>query len=286
MSTALQLLSQNKAITIWEDETKLNEIRKLFAPKLTPLEFQYFVRLGMETGLNPFMKELWAVKYGDSPAQIFIGRDGYRKSAQRYPDYNYHQCDTVYANDQFKIVRGEIEHSYTLQNRGELIGAYCIVKRRHSEKPIYVFVEFSEYSTDKSLWKTKPATMIKKVAEAQALRMAFQDLLGGTYCPEELEHSTTIEKPLQVIEGHTQTEKLKSYLNISFAEPEEVINDESLITDEQINTIYEIMSAKGFTEERTAKAIDYILKRYKVDALTMLTTTQAQEFITKLEAVE
>ena len=36
-----------------------------------------------------------------------------------------------------------------------------------------------------TLWDTKPATMIKKVAEAQGLRMAFQSQFGGTYHESE-----------------------------------------------------------------------------------------------------
>ena len=36
-----------------------------------------------------------------------------------------------------------------------------------------------------TLWDSKPATMIKKVAEAQGLRMAFQSMFAGTYAEDE-----------------------------------------------------------------------------------------------------
>jgi hypothetical protein len=65
------------------------------------------------------------------------------------------------------------------------MGAYCLVKKHKSSKPTFVFVEINEYHKGQSVWKEKPATMIKKVAEAQALRAAFQDLFGGTYAQEE-----------------------------------------------------------------------------------------------------
>lgn len=171
-------------LTIWE-APKLPEIRKSFAKDLSDVEFGMFVQLGVATGLNPFLREIWAVKYGSNAAQIFVGRDGYRKGAQRHPLYEYHVCDAVYTNDLFGAKSGEVVHEYKLGSRGELVGAYCIVKRKYAEKPCYVFVELKEYSTGKSLWQTKPATMIKKVAEAQCLRMAFQDLFGGTYAEEE-----------------------------------------------------------------------------------------------------
>lgn len=194
-------LNNNTQLSMWEDKQQLMEIKKLFAPKLSDMEFQYFVGLGKATNLNPFLREIWSVKYQDSaPAQVFIGRDGYRKAAQAHSEYDYHQCDAVYENDSFDVHNGEVKHSYKLTNRGALVGAYCIAKRHKSSRPIYVFAELKEYSTGKSLWNPqtgKPATMIKKVAESQCLRACFQDLLGGTYGEEELEREPVRIKVIQ-----------------------------------------------------------------------------------------
>lgn len=185
-------------VAIWTNETQLQEIKKIYAPDLTENEFQIFLNIGKATNLNPYLREIWAVKYGNQAASIFIGRDGYRKAAQANGNYDYHQTDAVYSKDTFGIKAGEIEHTYKLSDRGQLCGAYSIVKRKESTKPIYVYVEFAEYYSGHkdangkiksnkygpmkpTLWDTKPATMIKKVAEAQALRMAFQDMFAGTY---------------------------------------------------------------------------------------------------------
>ena len=219
-------------VVMWDDQQKLDEIRKLFAPKLTDMEFKFFVGLGKASRLNPFTREIWCVKYQDNaPAQVFIGRDGYRKAAQAHSEYDYHQCDAVYENDSFQVHNGEVKHSYKLVNRGALVGAYCIAKRHKSSRPIYVFAELKEYSTGKSLWNSqtgKPATMIKKVAESQCLRACFQDLLGGTYGEEEMESIKSQENNLHVIRGNTQTEKLKNILNeaVVDAETGEVIDQE------------------------------------------------------------
>jgi len=158
----------NNQLINWDDATKLEEIRKLFAPTLTEMEFQFFVGLGKASGLNPFTREIWAVKYDkNAPAQVFIGRDGYRKAAQAHSEYDFHQSDAVYANDGFTVVNGEVEHKYTLTDRGKLVGAYCIAKRHKSSRPMYVFVDVSEYSTGRSVWKDKPATMIKKCFDSE-----------------------------------------------------------------------------------------------------------------------
>jgi phage recombination protein Bet len=193
-------------LTTWTEKNQLAEVKKLFAKDLTDNEFNILVGIGKSTGLNPYLREIWAVKYGEAPASIFIGRDGYRKSAQANADYDYHIPDAVYSNDTFTVEDGVVKHTYTLSERGSLVGAYCTVKRKSASKASFTYVEFAEYyqgyknpdgtikqkqykgktyASKPTLWDTKPATMIKKVAEAQGLRQTFQELFAGTYDESE-----------------------------------------------------------------------------------------------------
>ena len=75
---------QAETLKVWEEKSK---IRELFAPELTDNEFEFFVSLGIALGANPFMREIWAVKFKDKPASIFCGRDFYRRKAQEF------ECD-------------------------------------------------------------------------------------------------------------------------------------------------------------------------------------------------
>ncbi len=172
-------------ISMWDDDAKIQEIKKLYAPTLTDSEFLMFMGIAKASNCNPYLREIYAVKYNGKAASIFIARDGYRKGAQQHPQYDYHQVDAVYEGDDFSIKDCQVSHSYKLANRGKLIGAYCIAKRKSSSRPMYVFVNLGEYNTNQSLWSSKPATMIKKVAEAQCLRACFQDLFSNTYAEEE-----------------------------------------------------------------------------------------------------
>lgn len=172
-------------LSIWKEEKKLAEIKKIYGKTLSDGEWNTLQAIGLATDLNPFLREIWAVKYGNNAASIFIGRDGYRKVAQRHPNYDYHIVDAVYSGDDFKVVNGEVQHSYSLKDRGSIVGAYCVVARKGSTKPSFSYVELKEYDTKKSVWASKPATMIKKVAEAQGLRMTFQELFAGTYDESE-----------------------------------------------------------------------------------------------------
>lgn len=169
------------ALVNWNDPKMQLQIKETYGKNLNDSEWQLFVGLGVATGLNPFLREIWAVKYGTNPASVFIGRDGYRRSAQNHPEYEYHFADAVYTNDVYKVVSGEVTHEYTLKDRGALVGAYCIVKRKSASKPAVTYVDLKEYVQAFGVWKTKPATMIKKVAEAQGLRASFQELFAGTY---------------------------------------------------------------------------------------------------------
>lgn len=53
-------------------------------------------------------------------------------------------------------------------------------------------VYFAEYRSKKPIWESKPRTMIAKVAEAHALRMAFPEELSQEYVSEEFDQK---EKP-------------------------------------------------------------------------------------------
>jgi len=195
-------------LTIWSNEDQLTEIKNIFAKDLLDTEFKTFVWIWKATWLNPFLREIWAVKYGTQSASIFIWRDWYRKSAQANPEYDYHDVDAVYENDDFSVKNWVVEHSYNFKNRWKLVWAYCLVKRKSSSKAMFTFVDFMEYylgnrvvengvitekiknnsywkAMKETLWDTKPATMIKKVAEAQWLRSTFQELFSWTYDESE-----------------------------------------------------------------------------------------------------
>lgn len=247
-------LKMSNELQIWQDESSLAEIKKIFGRGLSEAEFTTLCKIGEATGLNPFLREIWAVKYGNSSANIFIGRDGYRKAAQNNQDYDYHISDAVYDNDNFTVKNGEVDHEYNLKDRGKIIGAYCVVKRKNSSKPNFVFVEFKEYK-GKSVWETKPATMIKKVAEAQGLRMTFQSLFAGTYDESE-DWKTDAKNTSQV---------------------------EILATKEQKEEAKAIFSDIQKMEGGKAPRLEAVLSKYKKQNIRELTMEEADDFIGRMK---
>jgi hypothetical protein len=91
------------------------------------------------------------------------------------------------------------------EKEGQIINCSVTVKRKVGE---YVgeytaMVYFSEYSTGYNLWKTKPRTMIAKVAEMHALRKACPEELSQAYVEEEMEKEIT---PVSLIDNNWKEE--------------------------------------------------------------------------------
>lgn len=233
---------------MWSDPIRLKKIREIFAQNVSDLEFEAFVELGRSTGLNPFRGEIKCIKYGSSPAQTFVARDGYRIIALKHSEYDYHQCDTVYENDDFRVKDGCIDHSYTLKDRGKIVGAYCIVKRKSASRHVYAYVKFSEYNTGKSTWSAKPDVMIKKVAEAMGLRAAFQDILGGTYCPEEMDNFEE--------ENQTITEENVTFLN--------TLIEQKQMSFDRVEKAKAFYKVSDFFEMTLDKYLDFVQKIRKI----------------------
>lgn len=147
----------------------LKVIRDMFAKGCSDNEFAVLLELARRYRLDPFSRQIWAVKYGNEDAKIFCGRDGYLAIAHRSPFFDGMESGTL------------------KDDSGELIG-WCRVHRSDMKIPFYVQVYASEYTTKKSLWLSKPRTMIQKVAEAQCLRRAFD--MSGFYDPVELGEDT------------------------------------------------------------------------------------------------
>ena len=179
-------------LTVWEKPDKLDEIKKRFCEGMPQADVELFVKMGIALNLNPYMREIWAIPYNTKMGkvyQIFVGRDGYRKNAQKHPLYSSHYARPLFTNDKFQFTEGKVMHEINMKDRGQLYGAYALVYRHGATEPVYVEVLISEYSKAKEggygSWDKLPAPMISKVAEAQALRMAFQEMFAGTYDESE-----------------------------------------------------------------------------------------------------
>jgi phage recombination protein Bet len=235
--SGMTVVDKPTILALWEDKKEI--IRETFAPNLTTLEFDWFMQMGISLELNPFLREIWAVKYDKSkPAQIFIGRDGYRRVIGRNPAYINHFVEALCSNDEFEILdidTGKFRHKFDFKNRGKIVGAYCFVYMKGSTRPYYVRVDFTEYDLNQGLWKSKRETMIKKVAESQCIRMACPNL-NGTYSDEERWFDEDGKELRQV---SSRAEFLNQHLGLTPIEPDEVVIETVTEQESSIAHIFE-----------------------------------------------
>lgn len=94
---------------------------------------------------------------------------------------------------------GKDEPKYETDENGSVTACSVSVKRKFPNDD-YVGdftakVYFAEYSTGKNLWLSKPRTMLAKVAEMHALRMACPEELSQSYVEEEMERKDVASEP-------------------------------------------------------------------------------------------
>lgn len=153
---------------------------------ITLPEYRYFLSLCKTRQLNPFLKEVYCIKYGNNPAQIVVGKDAILKRAILHPQYDGMESGVIVLNNQSgeEIVRNG---TFYLSSCETVVGGWAKVFRKDWTHPTYVSVSFDEVAqrrkdgTLNSMWDNKRATMVEKVAKVRALRETFTEQLGGMY---------------------------------------------------------------------------------------------------------
>lgn len=163
-------------------------------------ELVFFMNTCKMQGLNPLAQgEVYLIKYSkDDPAQMVVGKDAYLRRAYSNPDY-------LYKNDGIVVQRGQeiIQKDGCCLYPGEtLIGGWCRVyfMRNGKERETFKEVSFGEYDKGQANWKSKPATMINKVAISQCVRDAFPKDYEGLYSEDEMVASGAIPADYTVID--------------------------------------------------------------------------------------
>lgn len=183
-----QIMTTSGEITLTPEIVRKNLVTG--EGKVTDQEILLFIGMCKANKLNPFNKDAYLIKYGTQPATMIVSKDVFFKRAIENPKYNGMESGLCIESDGKIINRPG--HVY-MKDKEKILGAWCKVHRKDWEFPIYQEVNFEEYAGKTKTgelngnWKTKPAVMITKVAEATALRKAFTDTTQGMYIAEEYE---------------------------------------------------------------------------------------------------
>ncbi len=150
-------------------------VQELFCKNANSMESYAFIQLCRFHQLNPFLREVYLVKYDrNAAAQIIIGKQAYTSRASQ--DINF---DGMEEGIVVSTSEGEQEIAGTIiPKEATLIGGWCRVYRKDRRVDTYKRLSLAEYDKKQSVWKDKPATMINKCAIVAALRDAFPSMFS------------------------------------------------------------------------------------------------------------
>lgn len=231
---------------------------------VTEQEIKLFMELCKYQKLNPFVGEAYAIKFGND-FQMVVGYETYKRRAEESPEYAGRKSGIV-------VLRGDniVQKEGTCLYPGEkLIGGWCKVYRiRKGEKEeTYKEVGLEEYDKKQANWKTKPCTMIEKVAVSQALRAAFPKDYEGLYTAEEVSPVSTKENDdgsVEVIDVDVVDDKPKT------------------ITQEQRQHLFE-MAQNAFGKETSNEILKEIIASFGLTSTSKMTQEQYEEAIRQVE---
>ena len=171
------------AITQWtQEQTQL--ISSTIAPGCTPDELKLFSYACQRSGLDPFSKQIYAIKRGGKMS-IQVGIDGLRSVAERSGQLD--GSATFWIGD----TEGSQWSDVWLGSKPPA-AAKTIIYRKGCSHPFVGVARFQDYNAGQGLWSKMPAAMLAKCSEALALRKAFPADMSSLYTADEMEQAETV----------------------------------------------------------------------------------------------
>jgi phage recombination protein Bet len=166
------------SLALWTPEqTQL--ISTTIAPGCSNDELRLFAYACQRTGLDPFSKQIYAIKRGGKMT-IQAGIDGLRAIAERTGQLDGSETywcgeDGVWAD--------------VWLNSKPPAAAKTVLHRKGASHPFVGVARFADYNAGQGLWSKMPAAMIAKCSEALALRKAFPADMSGVYSTDEMDQA-------------------------------------------------------------------------------------------------
>jgi phage recombination protein Bet len=193
----------------------LHTVRAVLAPDLTDDELKLFAMVANRSGLDPFAKQIYAVKR-KGRVTFQTGIDGYRSIAARTGMYD-----------------GQDEPEFGPAVDGHPESATVRVYRKGVTRAIAATAFWDEYKPAPSnsgdgdiMWRRMPHVMIAKVAEALALRKAFpydperrEGIGADLYTADEMEQAERPEPVARPTLAERAAANVAEVVSVTIEEP-------------------------------------------------------------------
>lgn len=207
----------------WTRE-QIDLLKRTYCRSGTDDEFRLFLGVCQRTGLDPFTKQIHAVKRYDSALRRDVmsfqtGIDGFRTMSERTGSYEG-TTKAEWCGEDGKWVDVWLSKEPPAAAR---IGVY----RKGFREPVYGVALFREYvqttreGNPNRMWSTMPANQLAKCAEALAHRKAFPQTHTGLYTYDEMGQAAN-PAPLRdepVVDGEPSREEVPPFDDIQLDEP-------------------------------------------------------------------
>ena len=167
---------------------RIAAVRNVLAPDLNDQELQLFAMVAQRSGLDPFAKQIYAIKRGGR-VTFQTGIDGLRSGAERTKAYG--GSDEPEFGPACGCGKGPAGHPEWAR-----VVVYRI--RDGARVGQSATAWYHEYAIPGDMWTKMPRNQLAKCAEALALRKAFPFVLSDVYAAEEMDQAGGPENPAAV----------------------------------------------------------------------------------------